>query len=163
MAASYSDTYKRGADNPRQLAQAIIAEFERVIKERPQSSVETQPLSEHSFGAKFLYVSPYSLPEATGMFAFTVNDDTLTVVSRPISSTDMQFLKENGIPSQGTLCVKAFGSVLESNADTSATLLNRCNEWNLDGLERPVKIVVRFPRPIPVLTPQRPPADKQVK
>jgi hypothetical protein len=163
MAASYSETYKRGADNPQQLAKAIITEFERVIKERPQSGVETQPLSAHAFGTKFLYVSPYSLPEATGMFAFTVDGDTLTAISRPVSSGDMDFLKEHKITSQGTLCVKAFGSVLESNADKSATLLNRCNEWNMDGLERSVKIVVRFPKPIPLSAPRRPPAAEQAE
>ncbi len=163
MAASYSETYKRGAENPKQLAGAIMKEFERVVKERPQSSVEIQPLDDHSFGAKFIYVSPYSLPEATGMFAFTVDGDILTVISRPVSTSDLQFLKENKITSQGTLCIKAFGTVLESNADKKATLLNRCNEWNMTDAGREVKIVVRFPREIPTPPPAaRPDGQRDV-
>lgn len=162
MAASYSETYKRGADNPQQLADAIMKEFSRVIKERPQSNVEIRPLDEHSFAAKYLYVSSYSLQEATGMFVFTVDGDTLTVISRPIASKDMQFLNDNNITSKGTLCIKAFGTVLESNADKQATLLNRCNEWQLTDLERPVKLVVRFPRHIPAHPSQgMPPAPGQ--
>jgi len=153
MAASYSDTYKQGTDNPQQLATSIVREFERVIQERPQSKVETMMLDEHSFGTKFLYVSPYYLAEATGMFAFTVSGDTLTVISRPISTKDMEFLKQNNLTSKGSLCIKAFGTVLESNADKNATLIDMCNKWEFTDLERPVKLVVRFAKPIPV-TPQ---------
>ena len=153
MAASYSDTYKQGTDNPQQLAASIIREFERIIQERPQSKVETLALDEHSFGTKFLYVSPYYLAEATGMFAFTVNDDTITVISRPISTKDMEFLKQNKLSSKGSLCIKAFGTVIESNADKSATLIDMCNRWELAGLERSVKLVVRFAKPVP-MTPQ---------
>ena len=153
MAASYSDTYKQGADNPQQLSASIIREFERVIKERPQSKVETMALDEHSFGTKFEYVSPYYLAEATGMFAFTVSGDTLTVISRPISTNDMELLKRNNLTSKGSLCIKAFGTVLESNADKTATLIDMCNKWELSSLERPVKLVVRFAKPVP-MTPQ---------
>ena len=151
MAASYSDTYKRGMDNPRQLAQSIMSEFERVIKERPQSKVETMLLDEHSFGTKFIYVSPYYLAEATGMFVMSVSGgDTLTIASRPISTKDMELLKKNKLVSKGTLCVKAFGTVLESNADKHATLIDMCHRWELDGFERPVKLVVRFSQPVPM-------------
>jgi len=156
MAASYSDTYKQGADNPRQLAASIIQEFERVIKERPQSQVETMQFQddEHSFGTKFEYVSPYYLAEATGMFAFTISgDDTLTLISRPMSTKDMAFLQQHNLTSKGTLCIKAFGTVLESNADKHATLIDMCNRWELNDLERAVKLVVRFAKPIPI-TPQ---------
>jgi hypothetical protein len=154
MAASYSDTYKQGSDNPRQLASSIMREFERVISERPQSTVETLVLDEHSFGTKFVYVSPYYLAEATGMFAFTVSDEnTLTVISRPISTKDMEFIKQNNLTSKGSLCIKAFGTVLESNADKHATLIDMCHRWELNDLERPVKLVVRFSKPIP-MTPQ---------
>jgi hypothetical protein len=153
MAASYSDTYKQGTDNPQQLAASIIREFERVIKERPQSTVETMVFDEHSFGTKFEYVSPYFLPEATGMFAFTVSGDTLTIISRPISTKDMEFLKQHNLSSKGSLCIKAFGTVLESNADKSATLIDMCNRWELNDLARPVKLVVRFAKPVP-MTPQ---------
>jgi hypothetical protein len=153
MAASYSDTYKQGTDSPQQLAASIMREFERVIRERPQSKVETMVLDEHSFGTQFVYVSPYYLAEATGMFAFTVNGDTLTVISRPVSSKDMEFLKQNNLSSKGSLCIKAFGTVLESNADKNATLIDMCNRWELSDLERPVKLVVRFAKPVPV-TPQ---------
>ena len=153
MAASYSDTYKQGADNPQQLAASIVREFERVIKERPQSKIETMPLDEHSFGTKFVYVSPYYLAEATGMFAFTVNGDTLTIISRPVSTKDMEFLKQNNLTSKGSLCIKAFGTVLESNADKNATLIDMCNKWEISDLERPVKLVVRFTKPVP-MTPQ---------
>jgi len=153
MAASYSDTYKQGTDNPRQLASSIMREFERVIKERPQSKVETMALDEHSFGTQFVYVSPYFLTEATGMFAFTVSGDTLTVISRPISTKDMEFLKQHNLTSKGSLCIKAFGTVLESNADKRATLIDMCNRWELSDLERSVKLVVRFSKPVP-MTPQ---------
>jgi hypothetical protein len=154
MAASYSETYKQGMDNPRQLATSIMGEFERVIKERPQSQVETLFLDEHSFGTKFVYISPYYLNEATGMFDFTVsNGDTLTVVSRPISTKDMELLKQNNLTSKGSLCIKAFGTVLESNADRHATLIDMCHRWELNDLERQVRLVVRFTKPIP-LTPK---------
>ena len=157
MAASYSDTYKQGTDDPRQLAASIIREFERVIRERiqgqPQGKVETLVLDEHSFGAKFLYNSPYYLAEATGMFAFTVSGDTVTVISRPVSTNDMELLKQNNLTSKGSLCIKAFGTVLESNADKTATLIDMCNRWELSGVERPIKLVVRFTKPVPV-TPQ---------
>ena len=153
MAASYSDTYKQGADNPQQLAASIMREFERVIKERPQSKVETMTLDEHSFGTKFEYISPYYLAEATGMFALTVSGDTVTIISRPISTNDMGILKQNNLTSKGSLCIKAFGTVVESNADKNATLIDMCNRWELSGLERPVKLVVRFAKPVP-MTPQ---------
>ena len=153
MAASYSDTYKQGADNPKQLADSIRREFERVVKERQQSKVETLELDDHSFGTKFEYVSPYYLPEATGMFALTVAEDTLTLISRPVSSKDMEFIKQHNLQSKGVLCIKAFGTVLESNADKTATLIDMCNRWELADLERPVKLVVRFAKPVP-MTPQ---------
>jgi len=153
MAASYSDTYKQGTDNPRQLASSVMREFERVIQERPQSKVETMMLDEHSFGTKFVYVSPYYLTEATGMFAFTVSGDTLTIISRPISTKDMEFIKQNNLTSKGSLCIKAFGTVLESNADKHATLIDMCHKWEFTDLERSVKLVVRFAEPVP-MTPQ---------
>ena len=154
MAASYVEAYRKGTDNPRQLAISIMNEFERVIKERPQSQVETMLLDEHSFGTKFVYVSPYYLPEATGIFAFTISGgDTLTVISRPISTKDMELLKKNNLTSKGSLCIKAFGTVLESNADKRATLIDMCHRWELNDLERPVKLVVRFSQPVP-MTPQ---------
>ena len=153
MAASYSDTYKQGTDNPKQLAASVMREFERVIKERPHSKVETMVLDDHSFGTKFEYVSPYYLAEATGMFAFTVAGDTLTVISRPVSSKDMEFIKQNNLSSKGSLCIKAFGTVIESNADKNATLIDMCNRWELSNLERPIKFVVRFTKPVP-MTPQ---------
>jgi hypothetical protein len=151
MAASYTDTYKQGMDNPRQLAVSIMNEFARVIKERPQSEVETMLLDEHSFGTKFVYVSPYYLAEATGMFAFTISgDDTLTVISRPISTKDMELLKQNNLTSKGSLCIKAFGKVLESNADKRATLIDMCHRWELSDLDHPIKLVVRFSHPVPM-------------
>ena len=153
MAASYSDTYKQGTDNPKQLAASIMREFERVIKERPQSQVETMVLDEHSFGTKFVYVSPYYLTEATGMFALTINGDTLTLISRPISTKDLAFIKQNNLSSKGSICIKAFGKVLESNADKKATLIDMCNRWELTSLERPIKLVVQFAKPVP-MTPQ---------
>ena len=153
MAASYSDTYIQGTDNPRQLAASVMREFERVIKERPQAKVETMALDEHSFGAKFEYISPYYLPEATGLFALTVVGDTITLISRPISTKDMEFIRQHNLTSKGSLCIKAFGTVIESNADKHATLIDMCNKWELDKLDRPVKLVVRFPKPVP-MTPQ---------
>jgi hypothetical protein len=151
MAASYSDTYRKGMDNPRQLAASIMSEFERVIKERPQGKVETLPLDEHSFGTQFVYASPYYLAEAAGMFAFTIsNGDTLTVISRPISTKDAELLNKSQLTSKGKLCIKAFGTVIETNADKRATLLDMCNRWELQDLERPIKLVVRFSKPIPM-------------
>jgi len=40
--------------------------------------------------------------------------------------------------------------VLESNADKHATLIDMCNKWELTDLERPIKLVVRFSRPVPM-------------
>ena len=87
------------------------------------------------------------------MFAFTVSGDTLTIISRPVSTKDMEFLKQNTLTSKGSLCIKAFGTVLESNADKNATLIDMCNKWELNDLERPVKLVVRFAKPVP-MTPE---------
>jgi hypothetical protein len=153
MAASYSDTYKQGTDNPKQLAASIMREFERVIRERTDK-VETLALDDHSFGTQFEYYSPYYLPEATGMFAFTVVGDTLTVVSRPVSSNEMELIKKNNLTSKGSLCIRtSSATILESNADKSATLIDMCNRWELNDLERPIKFVVRFAKPVP-MTPQ---------
>lgn len=149
MAAAYSEMYKKSAGNdPKKLAESVMGEFVRVIKERQQASVKTAMLSPTTFRTQFLYVSPYTQPEATGMFAFSAEGDTLTVVSRPLSTKDREFLRHNNITSQGTLCIKAFGTVLESNAQKSATMLNRCNEWQLDDLETPIRLVVKFSQPI---------------
>lgn len=149
MAAAYSEMYKKGAGNdPKKLAESVMAEFVRVIKERQQASVKIALLSPTTFKTQFLYVSPYTQPEATGMFTFTAQGDTLTVVSRPLSTKDREFLRLNNITSQGTLCIKAFGTVLESNAQKSASMLNRCNEWQLDDLENPVRIVIKYSQPI---------------
>ena len=87
------------------------------------------------------------------MFALSVNGDTVTLISRPISTNEMEFVKQNNLTSKGSLCIKAFGTVIESNADKHATLIDMCNKWELNNLERPVKLVVRFPKPVP-MTPQ---------
>ena len=157
MVAAYSETYRRSIDNdPKKLARTVMSEFARVIKERPQGQVEIQPASDNTFRTKFSYVSPYNLPEASGMFKLSVDGDTLTVVSRPLSAKDKEFLRLNDITSKGKLCIKAFGTVLETNAQRTATMLNRCNEWDLENLETPVKLVVKFSKPIP-----NPPAPQQ--
>lgn len=149
MAAAYSETHKKTAGNdPQKLAEAVMREFVRVIKERQQSSIKVALLSPSTFKTQFLYVSPYTMPEATGMFSFEAKGDTLTVVSRPLSTKDREFLRLNGITSQGTLCIKAFGTVLESNAHQAATMLNRCNEWKLDDLETPIRMVIKYPQSI---------------
>lgn len=148
--AAYSDTYNKSVDDPRMLAQKVVSEFERVIKERQQASVETRIVSPRLFQAKFLYVSPYTQPEATGMFKMKVEGDTLTVTSRPLSEKDREMLRLNNIESRGRLCIKSFGTVLESNAHRSANLIDRCNVWDLDNLDEPVRLVVRFSKPIPL-------------
>ncbi|MEG2173499.1 MAG: hypothetical protein RRY29_09605 [Desulfovibrionaceae bacterium] len=149
MAAAYSDTYLRQVDNdPQKLADRVLKEFVRVIRERQQSSVKVALLSPTTFKTQFLYVSSYAMPEATGMFTFSIAGDTLTVVSRPLSTSDREFLRLNDISSQGTLCIKAFGTVIESNAHKAATMLNRCNEWNLTDLESPIRMVIKYPQPI---------------
>ena len=150
MMAAYTDTYKKAVDDPRILAQKIVSEFERVIKERQQASIETRIVSPTVFQTKFLYVSPYTQPEATGMFQMKVEGDTLTVTSRPLTEKDREMLRLNNIESRGTLCIKSFGTVLESNAQRAANLVDRCNVWNLDSLDEPVKLVVRFSKPIPL-------------
>lgn len=155
MAAAYSETHKQSAGNdPQKLAEAVMREFVRVIKERQQSSIKVALLSPSTFKTQFLYVSPYTMPEATGMFTFDVKGDTLTVVSRPLSTKDREFLRLNDISSQGTLCIKAFGTVIESNAQHSATMLNRCNEWKLDDLETPIRIVIKYSQPIEKTAPK---------
>lgn len=140
----------RAGGNKDGLAKYIVKEFIRVIKERPQSSIKTAMMSPTVFKTQFLYVSPYAYPEATGMFKFKIDGDTLTVTSRAISVSDIEFLEKNNIPSKGLLCIKAFGTVLETNADRTATILNPCNEWDMQNLERSVKLVVKFPKPIKV-------------
>jgi hypothetical protein len=87
------------------------------------------------------------------MFAFTVSEDTLTIISRPVSSKDMEFITQHNLSSKGSLCIKAFGTVIESNADKKATLIDMCNRWEMADLERPIKLVVRFAKPVP-MTPQ---------
>ncbi|MDE7063981.1 MAG: hypothetical protein K2O70_00705 [Desulfovibrionaceae bacterium] len=157
MAAAYSETYRRSIDSdPQKLARTVMREFARVVRERPQGQVEIQPVSDTTFRTKFSYVSPYNLPEASGMFKLSVDGDTLTVVSRPMSAKDKEFLRLNDITSKGKLCIKAFGTVLETNAQRTATILNRCNEWDMDNLDTPIKLVVKFSKPIP-----NPPAPQQ--
>ena len=148
--AAYTDLFNKGGHNdPEQVAAQVVREFERVIRERQQASVETRLVSPRLFQASFLYVSPYSQPEATGMFQMQVSGDTLTLTSRPLSAKDKEVIRLNNITSRGQLCIKAFGTVLESNAQRSATLLDRCNVWDLDGLDEPVRMVVKFSKPIP--------------
>lgn len=84
------------------------------------------------------------------MFQMTVKGDTLTVTSRPLSAKDKEMLRLNNITSRGQLCIKAFGTVLETNARRTATLLDRCNAWDLDNLDEPVRLVVKFSKPIPL-------------
>lgn len=149
--AAYTDLYnKSGSNDPKQVAQQVVREFERVIKERQQAQVETRLVSPVLFQTSFLYVSPYTQPEATGMFQMHAEGDTLTVTSRPLSAKDRETLRLNNITSRGHLCIKAFGTVLESNAQRSATLLDRCNVWDLDNLDEPVRLVVKFSKPIPL-------------
>ena len=148
--AAYTDTYRKAVDDPRILGQKVVAEFERVIKERQQASIETRIVSPTLFQTKFLYVSPYTQPEATGMFQMKVEGDTLTVTSRPLSEKDREMLRLNNITSRGSLCIKAFGTVLESNAQRSANLIDRCHMWDLNNLDEPVKLVVKFSKPIPL-------------
>lgn len=150
MAAAYSETYRKSIDNdPKKLAQTVMREFARVIQERPQGQVEIQPVSDTTFRTKFSYISPYTLQEATGLFKLTADGDTLTVTSRPLTAKDKEFLRLNNITSKGKLCIKSFGTVLETNAHRTATLLNRCNEWDLENLDTPVRLVVKFSKPIP--------------
>lgn len=148
--AAYTESYRKSVDDPRILAQKVVSEFERVIKERQQSTIETRIVSPVLFQTKFLYVSPYTQPEATGMFKMEVKGDTLTVTSRALTEKDKETLRLNNIESRGTLCIKSFGTVLETNAHVTANLLNRCNTWDLDNLDEPVRLVVRFSKPIPM-------------
>lgn len=148
MMTAYSREF--AAKDPKELARKVVAEFERVIRERPQGVIETRLLSPKVFQTKFLYVSPYALPEASGLFRITVEGNILTVTSRPISAQERETLRLNAISSRGKLCIKAFGTVLASNAHRAATMLDRCNIWELDNLDEPVRLVVQFSHPIPL-------------
>jgi len=149
MTAAHSQKYieKAGGDKKR-LAEYMVSEFSRVIKERPQGRIKAVIMSPSVFRTQFLYVSFYTYPEATGMFNFEIDGRILTVTSRNISASDKAFLKRFNITSNGLLCIKTFGTVLESNADRSATIFNLCHEWDMKNLDRQVRIVVEFAKPI---------------
>lgn len=148
MMATYSPQY---ADyEPWALARKIVEEFSRVIKERSQVKLETRLISPHVFQTNFLYVSNYDKPEACGLFNISINGNVLTVTSRAISQQEHEMIRLNNVPSEGKLCIKAFGTVLESNAHKAATIFDRCNTWNLKDLNEPIRLVVRYSKPIPL-------------
>ncbi len=144
----YTDDYKSGSLNfsphAKPLQNQVVDEFERVIKERKNARIETRHDEPTVFQTSFAYTSTYNYPEASGLFNFEINDRILTIRSRHINNEDMALLAKYNIPSQGNLCIKTTGQVLESNATTPANAFNRCNTWELKKLDEGVKMVIKF-------------------
>lgn len=146
---AYTGQFQEPNSTPVDFAHKVLAELNRVIKERPNATVESRLASDKVLQIHFSYSSPYSQPEATGLFQMRVEGDIVTLTSRPLSHKDKELLRLYTIPSRGKLCVKAFGQVLESNAQRSANLLSRCHEWELDGVDEPIRLVIKFSKPPP--------------
>ncbi len=144
MMALYTPEGQDAAVDKKQAEQQILSEFSRVIKERKPAKFELQPLENALFRTKFEYTSPYAHPEATGLFHFHVEENVLTVTSRHMSEAEKALIHKNDLPSKGTLCIKTYGKILESNAHKPANILQQCSIWNLENLDHGVKMVIRF-------------------
>ncbi len=144
----YTDDYKSGSLNfsphAQPLQTQVVNEFERVIKERSKSRIEILHDTPEVFKTTFAYTSSYEHPEASGLFNFTISDNILTIRSRHISPEDRKLLQKHNIPSQGSLCIKTTGQVIESNASIAANAFNRCNTWELKNLDDGVEMVIKF-------------------
>ncbi len=125
--------------------QQILSEFSRVIKEREPTRFELRDVADALFQTKFTYASPYNYPEASGLFTFHVDGHRLTVTSRKIGPEERKLIQEKAIPSEGTLCIKTYGKIIESNAHQKANILQQCSTWHMKNLDDGVKMVIEFP------------------
>ncbi len=146
MAGLYS---KKVQDDPawdkQKLAQQILGEFTRVLRERMPDIFELRSVTPDLFQTKFTYTSPYALPEAVGLFNFHIEGKRLTITSRHINAEEHAMLKKYEIPSQGTLCIKTFGKVVQSNAHSPANILQQCSTWHMKNLDEGIKMIIDFP------------------
>ncbi len=148
----YTDDYKSGSLNlsphAEPLHKQVVTEFQRVIKERSNARIEVEQKEPVLFRTAFAYTSPYDYPEASGLFNFNIEDSVLTITSRHISPEDKTLLAKHNIPSQGTLCIKTLGEIIESNAQIHSNAFNRCNTWTMKNLDEGIKMVIKFQDPI---------------
>ncbi len=142
--AYYTQAMQDASVNKTMAVEQILSEFTRVITERQPKVFELRPVAPEIFQTKFTYASPYTYPEAAGLFNFHKDGDTLTVTSRHISLKEKELLHKYNIPSQGTLCIKTHGKILENNAMSPANLLQQCSTWHMENLDESVKMVIRF-------------------
>ncbi len=146
MAGLYS---KKVLDDPawdkEELSKQIFSEFKRVMQERNPQIFDVRTVATDVFQTKFQYTSPYSLPEATGIFNFHIEGKRLIVTSRHITTEERVSLQKYEIPSQGTLCIKTFGKIVQSNAHSPANILQQCSTWYMKNLDEGIKMVIDFP------------------
>ncbi len=145
MAALHS---KKVIDDPswdkNKLAEQIINEFSRVIKERNPIIFELNFIEPDIIQTKFTYSSPYNHPEATGLFHFKKDGKRLEVNSRYINEEEYEFLQKINIPSQGSLCIKTFGKIIHNNAHEPSNILQQCSTWRMKKLDESIKMVIDF-------------------
>ncbi len=144
MMLLYSDAMYEQSLDPKLVPQQIMSEFTRVIKERKHTRMDIERAGQHTFRTAFAYSSPYAYPEATGLFNFKVEGKRLTVTSRYMSPEDKALVAKNNIPSRGTLAIKVYGTIIESNAHEPATPIKQYSVWHLKDLDEPVRMVIDF-------------------
>ncbi len=142
--AYYTPAMQDASVNKEMALEQILTEFKRVIGERKPTTFELRSVAPERFQTKFSYTSPYGYPEASGLFNFHIDDKTLTVTSRHINAEEQALLQKYSIPSKGTLCIKTYGRVLESNAHAPTNILQQCSTWHMENLDENVKMVIRF-------------------
>ncbi len=142
--ALYTDAGKDASVDKKHAQQQILSEFSRVIQERNPSRFELRVVEDTVFQTRYTYASPYTYPEASGLFNFHLQDNILTVTSRHISPEERKLLQKNNIPSSGTLCIKTYGKIIENNAHKPANILQQCSTWDMENLDESVKMVIRF-------------------
>ncbi len=150
MAALYTPALLDPSVDKTLAPKQILSEFKRVIKERKPTHFEVRSIEPSLFQTKFSYTSPYTYPEASGLFNFHKEDNILTVTSRHLSAEDKELLRKYNIPSSGTICIKAYGNIIENNAHEPANILQQCSTWNMKNLDESVKMIIRFPKSLDV-------------
>lgn len=145
---AYTKQFHEPGETPPQFARRVLAELTHAIKARARSKIESRIASDTVLQISFEYASPYSQPEAAGLFQMQAEGNTVTLTSRPLSLKEKEMLRLYNIPSRGKLCVKAFGQVLTSNAQQGANMFSRCNTWELHNLDEQVQMVVKFSKPL---------------
>ncbi len=144
MMLMYSDAMYEQSLDPKLIPQQIMSEFKRVITERKHTRMEMKRSGESTFQTAFAYSSPYIYPEASGLFNFKVEGKRLTITSRYMSPEDKALVAKNTIPSRGTVTIKAYGNIIESNAHEPATAIKQYSTWRMKDLHEPIKMVIEF-------------------